>query len=342
MSNKPNVGIVAYGTYIPKTFMTAADMSKATKGVWSEQAIIEKLGINKKPIPVGPGDGTQEMGVKAGLDCLKRFNYDPMKIDVILCIGEEWKEYPLTTSGVYIQEQIGARNAWAIDVQQKCCSCIGAMKMAKDMLVADDDLKSIMIVGGYRNCDFLNYTDPIESIMFDLAAGGAALIMEKNATKNLVLGSHLVADGTLARGCMLPIGGTAEPVNRENVDRAYDIKFADMEYYKKRLNEVSIPNWYKCIDLALKKSGLTKKDIDYLNILHIKPSMHKSILDSLGLSLDQSTYLSDYGHVGQCDQVLSLDLGVKSGKIKDGTIMAVIAAGIGYVWAASIVKWGPA
>jgi 3-oxoacyl-[acyl-carrier-protein] synthase-3 len=53
--------------------------------------------------------------------------------------------------------------------------------------------------------------------MFDLAAGGAAMILEKNATKNLMSGSHLVADGTLARGCMLPIGGTAEPVNRENV-----------------------------------------------------------------------------------------------------------------------------
>ena len=104
----------------------------------------------KSPIPVGPGDGTQEMGVKAALDCLKRFNYDPKKIDAILCIGEEWKEYPLTTSGVYIQEQIGAKNAWAIDVQQKCCSCIGAMKMAKDMLIADDDLHSIMIVGGYQ------------------------------------------------------------------------------------------------------------------------------------------------------------------------------------------------
>jgi 3-oxoacyl-[acyl-carrier-protein] synthase III len=341
MSNKPNVGIVAYGSYIPKTVMTAADMSKATKGVWSEEAIIEKLGITKKPIP-GPNDGTQEMGVKAGLDCLKRFNYDPLKIDAILCIGEEWKEYPLTTSGVYIQEQIGAKNAWAIDVQQKCCSCIGAMKMAKDMLIADDDIKSIMIVGGYRNCDFLNYTDPVESVMFDLAAGGAAMILEKNATKNIILGSHLVSDGTLARGCMLPIGGTAEPVTRENVDRAYDIKFTDIEYYKKRLTEVSVPNWFTCIDKALKKSGLTKKDLGYLNILHIKPSMHKSMLDALGLSLDQSVYLSDYGHVGQCDQVISLDLGVKSGKIKDGTTMAIIAAGIGYVWAATIVKWGPA
>ena len=28
-------------------------------------------------------------------------------------VGEEWKEYPLTTSGIYVQEKIGARRAWA-------------------------------------------------------------------------------------------------------------------------------------------------------------------------------------------------------------------------------------
>ena len=55
MSNKPNVGIVAYGKYIPETVLTAADISKATKGAWSEQAIIEKLGINKKSDTGRPG-----------------------------------------------------------------------------------------------------------------------------------------------------------------------------------------------------------------------------------------------------------------------------------------------
>ncbi|MDR1428712.1 MAG: hypothetical protein LBI85_00350, partial [Spirochaetaceae bacterium] len=96
--------------------MTAREISAATGGVWSEQAVIEKLGIISKPVP-GPDDGTQEMGARAALDCLKRTGVNPGEIDLILCIGEEWKEYPLTTSALYIQDKIGAVNAWGIDVQ---------------------------------------------------------------------------------------------------------------------------------------------------------------------------------------------------------------------------------
>jgi 3-oxoacyl-[acyl-carrier-protein] synthase-3 len=31
-----------------------------------------------------------------------------MEIDAIICFGEEWKEYPLTTSACYVQKRVGA------------------------------------------------------------------------------------------------------------------------------------------------------------------------------------------------------------------------------------------
>ena len=52
-------------------------------------------------------------------------------------------------------------------------------------------------------------------------------------------------------------------------------------------------------------------------------------------------YLSEYGHIGQIDQILSLQLALDQGKVKDGTVISMIAAGIGYAWAANIIKWGP-
>ncbi|HOW38048.1 MAG TPA: hypothetical protein PLZ76_03990, partial [Bacillota bacterium] len=67
---QPTVGIVGTGIYIPEGRMTAREISALTKGVWSEQAVIDKLGIRQKSIP-GPADGTQEMGVRAALDALK-------------------------------------------------------------------------------------------------------------------------------------------------------------------------------------------------------------------------------------------------------------------------------
>ena len=338
--SKVNVGIVGLGLYIPKERMSAKEISEASKGIWSEEAIINKLGITEKSIP-GNDDGTQEMGVLAAIDALKDSNMDAKEIDVILCMGEEWKEYPLTTSALYIQGKIGATNAWGIDVQNRCCTTVSAMKIAKDMLVADDEINTIMVVGGYRNGDFVDYTDKNMSMMYNLSAGGGAIILKKNASKNLLLGSHIKADGSFARDAGVEIGGITKPFNKENIKSGYkSLKLMNAKHMKDGLNSISMPNWYECIDKALEKSGYTRADIDYCAILHFKKSMHKAMLSELGLSEESSIYLSNYGHMGQVDQILSLKLAVKEKKVKKGSVILMIAAGIGYVWSANIIRWG--
>lgn len=337
---KPTVGIVGIGTYLPSRIMTAKEISEKTNGVWSEDAVINKLGIKQKYVP-GDDDGTQEMGVRAALNCLKNSGIDPLDIDVILCIGEEWKEYPLTTSALYIQDKIGATNAWGIDVQNRCCTCVSAMKIAHDMLIADDEIDTIMVVGGYRNGDFVDYTDKNMSMMYNLGAGGGAIILKKGVDRNLLLGSKIIADGSISRTAGVEIGGIVNPFTKDNIEEGYkSLRLMDPVKMKDRLNAVSMPNWYKCIDESLRQANLTRADISYLDILHIKKSGHLGMLKDLGLREDQSIYLEDYGHIGQIDQILSLELALKEGKVKDGSVVCMIAAGIGYVWSANIIKWG--
>ena len=335
-----NVGIVGVGTYLPKNIMTAKEISEKTNGIWSEEAVALKLGIVQKYVP-GEDDGTQEMGVRAAKACLENTGVDPKDIDVILCIGEEWKEYPLTTSAIYIQDQIGAVNAWGIDVQNRCCTCVAAMEIAKSMLIADDDIDTIMVVGGYRNGDFVDYADKDMSMMFNLGAGGGAIILKKNYGKNLLLASKIMSDGSISRTAGVEIGGIVNPFTKDNIEEGYkSLRLMDAKKMKDRLNEVSMPNWYHCIDESLRKAGLTRADISYLDVLHMKRSGHYAMLKELNLREDQSIYLENYGHVGQIDQILSLELALKEGKVKDGDIVCMIAAGIGYAWAANIIRWG--
>ncbi|PKK98424.1 MAG: hypothetical protein CVV57_06860 [Tenericutes bacterium HGW-Tenericutes-2] len=337
-----NVGIVGTGIYLPKGRMSAREISDATKGTWSEQAIIDKLGIREKVVPENTqSDGTQEMGALAALDALKNTGIDPLSIDVILSVTEEWKEYPLTTSALYIQDRIGALNAWGIDVQNRCCTTVSAMKMAKDMLIADDEIHVVMVVGGYRNGDFIDFTDKDMSMMYNLGAGGGAIILKKNHNKNLLLGSHMIGDGSLSRTAAVEIGGLCNPITLENIEESKkSLRLLDPVKMKNRLNLVSMPNWIKCVDEALRKSKLSRHDIGFLDILHIKRSGHESMLEELGLNEDQSIYLEDYGHIGQIDQILSLHLALQSGQVKDQTVVCMLAAGIGYVWAANIIRWG--
>ena len=335
-----NVGIVGTGVYLPKKIMTSAEIAAATGGIWSEDAVRSKLGIHQKYI-AGPDEGTQEMGALAALKCLKKTGVDPKEIDLILCMGEEWKEFPLTTSALYIQDRIGAVNAWGIDVQNRCCTCVSAMKIARDMMVADDEINTVLIAGGYRNGDFVDYTDKDMSMMFNLSCGGGAILLKKNYGKNLLLGSKIIADGSLARTAGVEIGGIANPFTPENVEEGYrSLRLLDAKKMKDRLNVVSMPNWYRCIDESLQQAGLERKDIDYLDILHIKRSGHNGMLADLGLTEENTIYLEDYGHIGQVDQILSLELALEQGKVKPGSVVCMIAAGIGYVWSANVIRWG--
>lgn len=337
---KPTIGILGTGIYIPEKKMTAKEIAEKTNGFWTEEAIIEKLGIIEKPIP-GDEDGTQEMGVLASLNALKNTNLDPLSIDLVISIGEEWKEYPLTTTSIYIQEKIGAHNAWAFDMQQRCSSTVSAMKIAKDMMISDESINTVLIAGGYRNGDFVDYADPSMSMMFNLGAGGGAIILEKGMNKNLLHETHIITDGSLARDAGVLYGGTCNPITKENVAIAYkSLKIFEVEHMKNRLNEVSLNNWFMCIDKAFEKSGIEKSELNYLSILHFKRSMHHQILQTLNLTDQNTIYLENYGHLGQIDQILSLHLGLQENKIKDGSIISMISAGIGYAWAANVISWG--
>jgi len=322
--------------------MSAEEIALKTKGNWTKEAVKEKLGINKIYV-ANEKEGTQEMGALAALNLIEEYNLDPMDIDVILCFGEEWKEYPLTTSAIYIQDRIGADNAWGIDVQNRCCTTVTAMKMAKDMLIADEDIDTVLIAGGYRNGDLIDYSDPLSSMMYNLSAGGGALLLKKNHNENLLLGSHIISDGSLARTAGVKVGGIENPYTTENVETSQrTLTLLEPVKMKERLNEVSMNNWMTCIDRALEKSSLKREDIDYLDVLHMKRSGHKAMLNNLNLDQEQSVYLEDYGHLGQIDQILSLKIGLDEGKISEGSTICSIAAGIGYVWAADIIKWGKA
>jgi 3-oxoacyl-[acyl-carrier-protein] synthase-3 len=340
VAEKINVGIVGTGIYLPDNKISAAEISEQTNGVWSETAIKEKLGVINKTVP-GDNDGTQEMGVYASQSALKNTGIDAKEIDLIISVGEEWKEYPLTTSGIYLQDKIGAVNAWAIDIQQRCCTTISAMKIAKDMMIADEDIKTVLIAGGYRNGDFVDYSDPNLSMMYNLGAGGGAIILKRNYNKNLLLGSHIISDGSMSRDAGVQYGGTEEPITKENIDEAYkSLRLFNPEHMKERLNEVSMDNWMECINKAFLKSGVDKKELGYLAVLHFKYSMYQHMLELLGLNSDQSIYLNEIGHVGQIDQIISLHLALEQKKISNGTIISMVAAGIGYTWAANVIKWG--
>ncbi len=347
----PPVGIVSVGTYSPSGYMTAAEIA-AQSGL-PEWVIRDKLGITGKFV-AGPNDQPNEMAIKAAQDCLAQTDISPDEIDVVLCTTEEWREYSLWTTGIHLAYEIGATRAWAVDLHMRCATTVGALKMARDMMVADPEINTVLIAGGYRISDFIDFRNARTSFLWNIATGAGALLLRKGWPRNHVLGSHIIVDGSMSKHVVVPASGTAyfpTPQAMAEANMAtpelFYFDLVEPEAMKNRLNAVSMDNWLRCVDEALRKSGTrlngqpyTRADIDYLNMILIKPSGHREMLDHLGLREEQSVYLGGIGHTGEQDVMFSIREGLATGRLKDGDLMAIVAAGIGYVWAAGVVQWG--
>ncbi len=309
----------------------------------------DKLGIERKYV-ADPQVHPNEMAVKAARIALDRAGLDPMDVDVVLCTTEEWREYLLWTTAIDLAWEVGARKAWGVDVHTRCATTIAALKLAKSLMADDPSINTILVGGGYAVSHFIDLTDLDTSFLFNIGAGAGAMILRRDWAGNHVLGTHLIADGSMSRHVIVPASGTIRhPTDAAVGEGGFKFRLVEPEGMKTRLGEVSIDNWLTCVDVALQRSGrkpdgspYTRADIDFLNMSLVKPSAYREMLGQLGLTEEQGVYMSRIGHIGEQDAIINIEAGLEQGRLKPGDTMAILAAGIGYVWGGAIVKWGPA
>jgi 3-oxoacyl-[acyl-carrier-protein] synthase-3 len=81
---------------------------------------------------------------------------------------------------------------------------------------------------------------------------------------------------------------------------------------------------------------------DYVALRHLTPADRIAVLDHLAVDPGQSATLDNWGCHGTNDVILSLDMGLKSGAIRDGSHVVLISGGIGFTYAAALIQWGAA
>lgn len=340
-----SVGIVSAGMYLPEQVITAEEIAEAS-GL-PEWVVRVKLGIDQKRM-AGPDDHPNQMALRAAQDCLAKTDIKPEEIDVVLCTTEEWREYLLWTSGIDLAYELGATNAWGLDLHMRCCTTVAALKLARDLMIADPDVDTVLICGGYRIGDLIDLKNTRTTFLFNIGAGAGALLLRRNWPRNHVLGSHMVTDGSMSRHVIVPASGTIQfPTDQAVADGLFAFDLVEPEAMKERLNDVSMDYWMLCVDEALRKSrdlqtgrSYTRKDLGFLNMVLIKPSGFKDMLQRLGLNETQSVYNRDIGHIGEQDSIINIIRGLEQGALQDGDLMIIVGAGIGYVWGATCVKWG--
>ncbi len=327
------VGIAGIAAYLPERWMTAAEVAAAS-GI-PEAIVVEKFGLRGKHI-AAEDEHVSDLSVQAAEALFEQEGLDPAEVDVVLYYGSMWKDFPVWQAAPWIAHRLGCTNAYAIEYDNVSCGTPVALRMIRDILVAEPDVRTVLAVAACRESYLLDYANERSRFMFNFGDGGVAALIRKDAPANELLGSHGITDGSLSLQVKVPAGGS---VSSNGGYRFLDVE--DPPAMKARLDEVSLPNFVRAAEGALRRSGLALADVSYLCGIHMKPSMHRALIDALGLDESRAAYLDDTGHMSGVDPMLALDRAARSGELSDGDVVLLLAAGTGYTWAASVVRWGP-
>jgi 3-oxoacyl-[acyl-carrier-protein] synthase III len=335
---RPAIGLVALATYLPEQVQTAAEIAE-----WSgipEAVVREKLGILAKR-RAGYADQTSAMAVRAARTALERAQVAPAELDLILYSGSMHKDFYVWSAANRIQYLLGATNAYAFELAALCTTNVLALKVARDMMTGDSRLRTVLICGGHRTADLIDLRDQSARFLFNLSDGGSAMVLRRDHPENTVLASSFISDGSLAEDVVIPAGGTRLPTTHATLEEGqHTFHVPDTARLKAGLDGISEQRFVRVVREAVERSGYSVPQIDFLAINHMKPSMHRRILEMLELDEDQSLYLADYGHIGAPDQVLALELANAAGRLHDGDLVVMASAGLGFTWGATALRWG--
>ncbi|MCB9640394.1 MAG: 3-oxoacyl-ACP synthase [Myxococcales bacterium] len=327
--------ICGLGMYLPERSMSAEEIAEASGlPVW---VVRDKMGLERKTLP-GPDDHTNAMAIWAAQKALADAGLSGADVDVVISINEEWKEYPVWTTGSALAAGVQADRAWAFDINQKCCTFILALELARGIFMTRPEVDVILVAGGYRNGDLIDFTDPNVRFMYDLAAGGGAAVIRRQGEGLKVLSTKMITDSQLAEAVVVPVGGTKTFLTDANRSDFF-LRVPNEEEMKGRLSKVSAPNFVRAIQEAMSLAAKTSEEIDYVALLHMKLSAHEAVMEGIGVDTSKSIYLKEYGHIGQLDQILSLKLAREQGMYQKGQTAILAAAGLGYTWGAAVVSW---
>jgi 3-oxoacyl-[acyl-carrier-protein] synthase-3 len=328
-----NIGLVSFGIYVPQGFETAAEVALQS-GLSADE--VAALGIELKFLPA-PEDQPVGMAVKAARQVFQKTRaVKPADVDAVIWTGEEYKDYIAQTAAIRLQEEVGCRNAWAFDLVGQGVTSILGLRVARDLMLGDATVNTVLLAGGTRNIDLIDPTNPNTLFLLAASASGGAILLKRDHRENLLLDTHFIVDAEMADAVYVPGGGTAIPFRVDNLrseSMFYQVSNPKIlaEYLKNR--------WCAAL-VEVVKQVVPERTPDYLALRHLSPGERRRVLGELQMKPEQSMSLSNWGHHGPNDILISLDDGLKSKAVRNGSLVVLASGGIGFTYAAALVQWG--
>lgn len=327
-----SINITGTGCCLPEKILTNAELAKMVDT--SDEWITTRTGIKERRV-AGATEATSDLSIAAAKRALEAAELDPKKLDVII-VATCTPDYLFPSTACLVQNAIGATNAAAFDVSAACSGFMYALATAKGLL--DSGIhKRALVIGADTLSKFTDWTDRSTCILFGDGAG--ALILEnqdKPATSHRILSIDLGADGSETEILQIPGGGSKNPIAKEGFNgKPPHIHMDGKEVYRH-----AVTRMIATAENALAKAGKKPSDLALLIPHQANLRIIESIAKRMNLPMD-NVFLNihKYGNMSAATTIIALDEAHRSGRLKKGDLVELIAFGAGLTWGAAVIEW---
>lgn len=318
--------ITAIGTYVPERKLTNEQLEQMVDT--SDEWIVQRTGIKERRI-AGEHEYTSDLSYKAVLNLMERYGKEVTDVDfIIVCSFTPDFKTPSVAS--YLQGKLGIKSTGAIDLNAACAGFTYGLYIANGLITAGLN-KKILVVGAETLSKTTDYSDRTTCILFGDGAGAA--LVEYDEQQPSFISSHLGSEGE--SGQHLYCSAISSQMNNEALTDSGYIVQNGREVYKWAVR--TVPKGMKAV---LDNAQINMDEVNWFVPHSANLRMIESICEKSNFPLDQTLHsLTYFGNTSAATIPLSLDIGIKEGKLKKGDKVLLYGFGGGLTHAGLLVNW---
>jgi len=324
--------IAGTGSYAPERILTNEDLEAMVDT--SDEWITTRTGMKERHI-AADDELSSDMGAAAARRAMDAAGITADEIDMIIA-PTITPDVPWPNTGCFIQEKLGAKNAWSVGIEAACTGFIYGLWMGRNMIVSGA-ANTVLVAASEKMSAIIDWTDRQTCVLFGDGAGAVILkAKEEGGEGHGILGGVMGSDGTLADMLTLRGGGCRFPTSPETLEsKLHYVHMSGRETFKHAVTRMANSAIH-----VIEECGLHLDDIDWLIPHQANMRIIKAVGQRIGIPTEKVIVnIEKYGNTSSATIGLALDEAVRDGRIKHGDKVVAVAFGGGLTWGSVLFEW---
>ncbi len=348
--------IVGSGACIPPNLVTNDMLSRIMDT--SDNWIRERSGVETRYY-VDEGTATSDLGLAAASEALRMASVDKNEIDLII-FATMTPDHYFPGSGGLLQAKLGIKNIPCFDIRQQCAGFLYGMQLA-DVHIRTGMAKTVLLVGAETHTGFMPWTPDNYSYLYGNTnnpptpeeyawntrfrnltvlfgdAGAAVLLQASNGDNRGVIDSILRTDGSDFEKIYVPGAGFKHRpyVDSEQIKRGDHIPVMKGTYVFRSATN----NMASVSREILERNHLTLEDVSMVLMHQANRRINERVQKMLDIPDDKMIHnIQKYGNTTAATIPLLWDECVRTGRIRRGDLVLMVAFGAGMNWGALLLR----